>query len=65
MNLDVEGISKLISRIGFPATMVLILLYGLMPRIDHVANVADEVNGKLNFMVYNCQPVTVPRNPIP
>lgn len=52
--LDYERLSTFIQRVGFPAVVTLILLFGLLPRIDHGIEVADRVDGKLTVFINAC-----------
>lgn len=61
MTPEIDTLSKLISRIGFPSVVVLLLLFQLMPKIDRGIAIADEVDGKLNYMIVNCQQIPVVR----
>jgi hypothetical protein len=65
MAFDFENVSKFVSRIGFPATVVLIMLFQLNPKIDQGIQIANEVNGQLKYMVYQCQSLPRPQVIVP
>lgn len=58
---QLDVVTKMISRVGFPSAVVLILLLQVQPRIDRGIQIADEVNGKLQYMVYSCQTTPKPQ----
>lgn len=49
-----EAASLLIQRVGFPITVTLILLFQLVPKIDHGIAIADKVDGELAVLMTSC-----------
>lgn len=44
----------LVSRVGFPAVVLLVVLFQLVPRIDRGIQIADRVDGQLSVIAATC-----------
>lgn len=50
-----DGWSRFISRVGFPIVVTFILLFQLVPKIDHQTEAMDRLDSKLTILLNSCQ----------